>query len=239
MRGSLPTQSAFGHVARDVNMAGAAQRRLVIFGDGGHAVSVADLAASAGFAVVNFVGTARVGGQLLGARVVGDVGDVIDLHTAEFAIALGDNAAREALSRDVRSRFDEHRFPCLIHPTANVSRFATLGFGTVVMAQANVGANCHVGRFCLLNTASSIDHDGRMEDFSSLAPRAVTGGGVSIGRRTAVSIGATVKHRVRIGADSVIGAMSFVNKDVGDRQVVYGVPARLIRAREVGDAYLE
>jgi acetyltransferase-like isoleucine patch superfamily enzyme len=106
------------------------------------------------------------------------------------------------------------------------------------MPNAVVGPNTRVGRFCIVNTSASIDHDAAMADFSSLAPGAVTGGGVSIGRRSAVSMGAVIKHRVRIGDDCVVGAQSYVDKDLPDNVVAYGTPARSVRTRKAGDAYL-
>jgi len=77
-----------------------------------------------------------------------------------------------------------------------------------------------------------------MEDFSSLAPGALTGGRVRIGARSAVSIGATVKHGVSIGSDSVIGASSYVHTDVPAGVVAYGSPARKVRERFQGETYL-
>lgn len=214
------------------------RRRLVILGAGGHAVSVADVAMAAGWQVVGLVAEAKAGMHMLDIPVVGGLHEVPDFESLFLAVAIGDNAVRQAAGREYVARFGESRFPSIVHPTANVSKFARIGAGTTVMAGASVGPNCDVGRFCLLNTGSSIDHDCRMANFASLAPGAVTGGAVHIGERSAISIGAAVKHGVRIGSDCVVGAMSYVNKDVSDLQVVYGVPARFVRPRRVGDPYL-
>jgi len=77
-----------------------------------------------------------------------------------------------------------------------------------------------------------------MSDFCSLAPAAVTGGNVKIGMRSAISIGAVIKHGITIGNDCVIGANSFLNKDLPHNIVAYGVPARKVRNRNIGDSYL-
>ena len=53
-----------------------------------------------------------------------------------------------------------------------------------------------------------------MFDYSSLAPAAATGGGVTIGLRSAISIGATINHGLKIGNDSIVGANSYLNKDL-------------------------
>lgn len=56
-----------------------------------------------------------------------------------------------------------------------------------------------------------------------MAPCAVLGSCVSLGRGALVGIGAVVKNRVRIGAGAV------VVEDVPDNVVAYGVPAKIKR----------
>ncbi|MDO9484686.1 MAG: transferase, partial [Actinomycetota bacterium] len=90
----------------------------------------------------------------------------------------------------------------------------------------------------LLNTGCILEHESQLGDFASLAPRAVTGGRVSIGSRSAISIGAVLKHGLTIGEDTVVGGSSYVDRDLPSGVVAYGVPARVIRSRERGDAYL-
>ena len=41
----------------------------------------------------------------------------------------------------------------------------------------------------------------------------------------------------KIGNNSIVGAASFVNKDVEDNTVVYGVPAKFIRPND-GRSYI-
>ncbi|MCU0577225.1 MAG: acyltransferase, partial [Desulfobacterota bacterium] len=37
---------------------------------------------------------------------------------------------------------------------------------------------------------------------------------------------------ITIGENSIVGACSFVNADIPDNSVAYGVPARVVRSRE-------
>lgn len=212
--------------------------RLLIFGAGGHAVSVASVALSCGYEISGFIDANRAGTTLCGYPVLGGLDAVAARPLPALAIAVGDNAGRQRVHGELLEAFGPLHFPCLIHASAVVSSFSTVGEGTVLMPGAVVGANTRVGRFCILNTRSSIDHDGTLADFASLAPGAVTGGHVHLGERAAVSIGATVKHGVTIGADSVVGANSYVNRDVPGHHVVYGTPARTVRRRNTGDPYL-
>jgi acetyltransferase-like isoleucine patch superfamily enzyme len=50
--------------------------------------------------------------------------------------------------------------------------------------------------------------------------------------------GAHVIHGVTVGAHTVIGAGSVVVNDVPDCTIAYGVPARVVGKRSVGERYL-
>ena len=214
-------------------------RPLVIFGAGGHAISVANVALSAGYIVKHFIDKNKMGQSLLGVSIVGDATDLKDLECYCFGIAVGDNATRQIIYNELQAKNIELSFPPLVHPSATVSSFTSIGDGTVLMPKAVVGPNSKVGKFCILNTQSSLDHDCVMLDFSSLAPAAVTGGTVQIGFRSAVSIGAIIKHGVKIGDDSVVGASSYLNRDLPNNQVAFGSPAKQVRDRSIDDSYLK
>ena len=214
-------------------------KKLVIYGAGGHAVSVCDVALAAGFRVHCFIDdTRKREGRLLGYPVLSGLSRIGRNGDFLFAVAVGDNFQRERIVRKLGRSIRGARFPVLVHPDASVSRFAALGRGTVVMAGARVGPNSSVGNFCIVNTRASIDHDNALGDYSSFAPRAVSGGGVKLGRRSAVCIGAVVKEKVRIGRDTVIGGNAYVNRNVGANKVAYGSPARVARGRRAGEKYL-
>ena len=211
---------------------------ILIIGAGGHATSVANVALAIGMRVSGFVDDLKAGKELLGIPV-------ISMHQCEkrqeivnLAIAIGDNAARERVTSEYKSKFPSVNFPPLIHHSAVIGVNSKVGAGAVIMPMANIGPNSSVGEFCVVNTASSIDHDCQMYPFSSLAPGVVAGGNVSIGTRSAISIGTIVKHGIEIGQDAVVGAHSYVNKAVENNVVAYGSPCRYVRSRSIGDTYL-
>lgn len=208
---------------------------LVIFGAGGHAVSVANVARSAGFTIRNFIDKYKKNSNLLGVNIVDDTTELADLAQFCFGIAVGDNTLRERIYNELTAQHPHLNFPPLVHTSAVISDFASIGEGTVIMPGTVIGPNSTVGRFCILNTQAAIDHDCSMSDFSSLGPRAVTGGRVSIGRCSAICIGAVVKNGIKVGDNSVIGANSYLNKNLPINTVAYGTPAKAIRSRNVGD----
>src|ERR1700721_1047734 len=200
--------------------------RLVILGAGGHAVSAYNVALSAGFDVTQFVDPGLRGGRRMGTHIIGDLSEVADAGNLQIFIAIGDNDSRCRVHSDLSAQYPGMSFPRLIHASAVVSYHASIGEGTILMPGSVVGPNTAIGRFCILNTRSAIDHDGVMGDCSSLAPGVTTGGKVYIGLRSAISIGAVIKHNITIGDDCVVGAGSYVNVNLRGTCVASGTPAR-------------
>ena len=212
---------------------------LVIFGTGGHAISVANVALSAGYKIKHFVDKYKKGFDLLGYSIITDIDELDNFYNFNFAIAVGDNYIRERIYKELVLKIPNLVFPALVHSSAVISFFAEVGAGTVVMPKAVIGPNSKVGKFCLINTNASIDHDCVMFDYSSLAPSAATGGAVTIGYRSSICIGASIKQGLIIGDDCIVGANSYLNKDLPNNQVAYGTPAKQLRTKNIGVDSLE
>ena len=217
---------------------------IVMIGSGGHAKVVADIVEREGrYHICGFLdGTRAVGEITFGYQVLGQEQSLPALvvsHSLKGAIvAIGDNFVRSQVAARVGQLCPSLPFVTAVHPRAAVARGVSIGEGTVVVAGVAIGPCCAIGRFCILNTNSSLDHDSTMDDFSSLAPRAVTGGNCRIGACSAISIGAVLSHRIVIGDHCVIGAGAVVLHGVESFKVAYGAPARTVRERKCGDRYL-
>ena len=217
---------------------------ILIAGASGHASVVADCIEKQGrYHVVGCIDSNRSAGvSACGAMVLGSEWDLPALRNqfgaVDIVVAVGDNWGRAQFADRITALMGEARFPMIVHPSAQIGRGVKIGEGSVILANAVVNANASVGRFCILNTKSSLDHDSVMEDFSSLAPGATLGGRVVVGAYSAISIGACVIQGLRIGKHSVIGAGAVVVRDIPDYVVAYGNPARVRRTRKAGDPYL-
>lgn len=218
--------------------------RIIVVGSGGHARAVLDVVRSQGrYVVAGFIdGTKPKGTSCLGLLVLGDETDLPEVCRAEGTtlgiVAIGDNFQRRAMTERLQALVPSFAAVTAIHASAVVAADATIGSGTVIMPGAVVASGCRLGRGCLVNTLASLDHDGVMEDYASLAPGAVTGGDVHLGTCAAVGLGARVVHRCRIGAHAVVGAGALVLKDVPPEVVAFGIPADVIRPRARDEPYL-
>lgn len=218
---------------------------IVIIGASGHAKVIIDIVERQGkYTIVGLLDQNRKPGEeVLFYQVLGRQDDLPELMHGRglrgILVAIGDNSTRSKVAAQVRETCPDLPFVSAIHPNASIARDVAIGEGTVIMAGAAVNPCCSIGRFCILNTNSSLDHDSTMEDYSSLAPRAATGGNCRIGTYSALGIGATLIHGVQIGEHTVIGAGATVLGHVGAFKVAYGTPAKTIRQRERHDSYLK
>lgn len=217
---------------------------IVVVGSSGHAKVVVHIARRRGrFNIVGLLDRFRsVGESTVGCAILGceeDLPRLADEYDLKgVVVAIGDNFVRAKIAERIAEIVPDLPFVSIVHPSAAIAESVTIGAGTVVTAGVTVSACASVGKSCILNTQSSLDHDSVLEDFASLAPRATTGGNCHIGQRSAISIGAVLLHHISVGADTVIGAGSVVTRDVGPRVVAYGTPAHVVREREPSDKYL-
>ena len=107
---------------------------------------------------------------MLGYSIIGDIAELDNVEAFSFAIAVGDNAVRERIYKELTANTENLHFPAIVHSSAVVSYFCDIKDGAVVMPKAVIGPNSKVGKFCLINTQASIEHDCVMFDYSSLAP---------------------------------------------------------------------
>ena len=87
--------------------------------------------------------------------------------------------------------------------------------------QVRIAAYCHLYAF---------DHG--MDLDTPIYQQAVRSQGIEIGRDVWLGAHVGIKDGVKIAYQAIVGMNSMVTKDVGEREIVAGNPARLIRYRE-------
>jgi len=202
---------------------------LVIWGTGGHAKVVLDIARAVGTAGrIVFVDddAAKAGSSISDCQILGGPEALDSFRGQAIVIAVGQNRSRARCFGIARAK--GLRPITLVHPTAIVSPSATLGIGSVVMPGAIVNAGAVVGDNCIVNTGAVVEHDCRIGDHVHVSPRAVLGGAVTVGAYAHVGMGAVVLPGANIGSDSLVGAGAVVLKEVPARCTVVGVPARVM-----------
>jgi len=206
--------------------------KLLIFGAGGHAKVVIDIARLMGYQVVAvFDDNEQKHGQFLwDIPIRGDHQSLVSFAQQEnithFFVALGNNDIRLKLAQ----LFQQAGLlaATLIHPKAVVASHVKIGTGTVIMAGVCINADVEIGQQVIINTGAVVEHDCFIGDAVHIAPTVALCGAVSIGRQSLVGVGAKVIPSIKIGQSVIIGAGAVVVNNIADYQKVVGVPAKLL-----------
>lgn len=203
-------------------------KKIVIIGASGHGKVIADIARLNGYEEILFLDDDTSKRSCGRYQVAGTSKDVRQYKgNYDFIIAIGNNRIREKISYMLER--EKIKQTTLIHPSAVIDETAMFKEGTVIMANAVVNAEVQIGRSCIINTASSIDHECVLEDYVHVSPGVHVAGTVTIGKSTWIGIGATVINNLNICANCLIGAGSTVIKDIKEEGTYVGSPARKVR----------
>ncbi len=199
--------------------------KLVIFGAGGHAKVIADIAMKNGYEIEGFLDDNEAITEVIGYKKLGKISDCVKFkENCVFAIGIGNNAVR----KKIYESYPDLEYPTLVHPSACVGIETKIGKGTVVMPMAVVNACADVGEFCVLNTGSVVEHDCEVGDFTLIAPNATLCGGVKVGSEAWVGAGSTVNQGVKICNRGMVGSGGVVVKDITEPGTYVGVPIKKI-----------
>lgn len=199
---------------------------LAILGASGHGKVVAEIAQLTGWEEICFFDDAWPRKVNIGSWPVhGTTWNLLDALPKYdgVIIAIGDNALR--WTKQEKLAYHGASLTTLVHPSSVISRGATLGPGTVVMAGAVVNVDTAVGPCAILNTGCTLDHDCRLDYAVHVSPGANLAGNVSVGPCSWIGLGASAIQGVSIGANVIIGAGAVVINDIPGGVTAKGVPA--------------
>ena len=193
--------------------------RLIIVGAGGNGKVIADSAMKIGYTEICFVDD-DITGTCMGCSIIGTCKDIakLDDDKTDFVIGIGNNAVRKAIAERYNVNWVK-----LIHPSAQVAVNAIIDVGTVVMAGVVINACAKVGKHCIINTNSVIEHDNVIKNYVHLSPGVCLSGTVTIGECTWIGTGTSVINNVNICKDVIVGVGSTVIKDIISSGTYYGI----------------
>jgi sugar O-acyltransferase (sialic acid O-acetyltransferase NeuD family) len=121
----------------------------------------------------------------------------------------------------------------LIHPSVIISDHVDIGPGSIICAGTIFAINTVVGKHCILNLGCRIGHDTVVKDYSSCMPGTNLAGKVVVGEGCYFGLNACVINGKVIGEWTTVGAGAAVIQDIPGYSVAVGVPARVIKHRDM------
>lgn len=159
-----------------------------------------------------------------------------DVGKTEIVIAQGEPEFKTVLYDRVREK--GYSFANLIHSASYVSPSAKLGRGIVIEAGAFVSCNTVIQDNTHILPGAIIGHDCMLHKHCQLSPGCILGGNVILGEGVFIGIHASVKEKVKIGSETIIGMGAAVFEDIPDNIISVGNPARPI-SRKNGSRVFE
>jgi len=203
---------------------------LILVGGGGHCKSVLEAAESAGYSILGVLDMPEdVGKEILSTKVIGTDDDIPSyVDKAEFVITVGfikNPAIRIKLYKKVKEAGG--KLATIVASTAHVSKYATIGEGTVVMHHAFVNAGAKVGNNVILNTFTNIEHDAVIGDQCHISTGTMVNGDCKVGANCFIGSQSVLANGITIGDDIIVGAGSLVRKSINIKGIYSGNPAIL------------
>lgn len=120
------------------------------------------------------------------------------------------------------------RFATIIHPTAVVSKFATIGHGVSIQPFVSVGPNVKIGNHVQIYAQVLVGHNATLDNYSYVANNSCIGAHVHLKEGAYLGTNCSLLENVTIGQWALVGIGSVVLRDVTDYTKVVGNPARVI-----------
>jgi acetyltransferase-like isoleucine patch superfamily enzyme len=129
----------------------------------------------------------------------------------------------------VEKRFDNWTYPkfdkkkmtrwnwmCQHHEKLKLGKYVDIGAFTYINAKSGVTIqdNVQIGSHCSIYSISTIDNKE---------------GPVVLEENCRIGTHSVVMPGVTVGKNAIVGAFSFVNKDIPANRIAYGVPAKIVR----------
>ena len=208
-------------------------KTIILLGGGGHCKSVIDVAESVGYNILGILDMPEdVGKKVLDYKVIGTDDDIPQyVDKAEFVITVGfikNPATRIKLYNKVKEAGG--KLATVIASTAHVSKYSTIGEGTVVMHQAFVNAGAQIGENCIINTFCNIEHDAHVGAHSHISTGTMVNGDCNVGERVFIGSQSVLANGISVGDDIIVGAGSLVRKSITKAGVYSGNPATMYKS---------
>lgn len=203
---------------------------MIVYGASGHAKVIIDIIRSQGDISIDYVlDDNRLIDRILDFEVNHDLNE--KMEGLDAVVAIGNNSIRKKVAERLPNRFCK----ALIHESAILTKDLKLEEGTVVMANAAINSSTEIGKHCIINTGSIIEHDVKISDFVHISPSATITGNVAIGEGSHIGAGAVVIPGIKIGKWVTIGAGAVIISNIPDYAVVVGNPGKVIKYNKISN----
>ena len=142
----------------------------------------------------------------------------------EFCIAIGEPIVRKKIFDNLVS--NGMKLTKLIHPDVNIPKSTQIGEGTIICKFVSVTCDISIGKNVYIHPMACIGHDAIIGENTVISSFVDVAGSCNIGNCTFLAINVILKQGISIGNKTIVGMGSIVHRDLPDRVIALGNPAR-------------
>jgi len=206
-------------------------KEIYVLGIGGSTPIFVDLAESCGYTIKGFYhyNETRTGEIDHGFEILGSFFDLYntDLKDKNFILSMGDMQIRKDITERLLSL--GANIPTMVHPTAQISRFAKVShIGVLIGAGCIIQADVQILSHAVIRDMALVCHQSEIGEYCFVGPKALVGAHITLKEFSFIGQGSIlISGKVgEVGAKALVGAGSVVSKPVPDDCVVVGNPAK-------------
>lgn len=205
------------------------RKNIVLIGGGGHCKSCIEVIESTeAYKIMGILDLpSELGKKVLDYEVIGNDHDYEKFHLEGccFLITTGQIKSAEVRKRIFGQLNLIHaEIETVIASTAKISKYSTIGRGTIIMHHCFINAGAKIDENCIVNTASVVEHDVVIEKHCHISTKAVINGDCKIGSETFIGSSSCVSNGVVIANNVIVGAGSLVLNKIKKSGTYFGNP---------------
>lgn len=203
------------------------KHELIIVGASGFGKEVLLIARRLGMTVKGFLDDTpdKQDSVINGVPVLGGINMWPLYSECRFVVAVGSPKARRVIVTEMyHSGVPE--YVSLIDPMAIIGENIDIGIGTVICAGVICTVDVKIGNHVIINLNSTVGHDAVLGDYCTVAPLVGISGNVYIKSGSEIGTGASLREKITLNENCLVGMGSVVVKDVGSDVIAFGNPAK-------------
>ena len=208
-------------------------RDIVIIGSGGVGKEVAWIIEQINeveptYKIVGFIDDdkTKLNTEIIGYKVIGDLNYLKEInYQGDIVIAIANYEVKKSIVEKLKEL--KAQFPIIIHPNLKIHKSVEIDEGSILYEGSIISPNVKMGKYVIVSPKCGIGHDSIIQDYVSLLWNVSISGNDFIEEGVLFGSGSTVIQGKRVKKGSIIGAGAVVVKDIDERGIYKGIPARI------------
>ena len=192
-------------------------KKVFLIGGGGHCRACIDVIESEGkFEIAGiFDLEENLGKKILNYQIIGTDNDIEKFVKNDHYFLITIGQIKNPHPRNEKFKYLKSasaQLATVISPRAYVSRYSQIGEGSIVMHDALINANVHVGNNCIINSKSLIEHDAVIEDGCHISTGAIVNGGGLVKNLSFVGSQSVLEEGAVVPENGIVSAGFFYRR---------------------------